>query len=476
MFKSTKKLHLVCLCFFAVTALVLVGIALHAINKQASIYPYTTSENYFYPFDDNKSKVIDIELNNGQLTLPDDAGEYQTAFLKVDVETTAMGKVFLPCVEMVANGSSATEYFEHGARGTRYLNLSRFLAGGELAGQHSTHIQLKGTRVSFSDQKAQLVLFKNSDISHSKILVLAPHPDDAEIAAYGLYSSSNDVYVVTVTAGDAGGKKYQQIYPDEKVHYLKKGKVRTWNSITVPMLGGVPSQNILNLGYYDATLASMYKKKPSAVESLSTGISDINLYRKQNVSNLLNGLAGEVNWHSLVSDIEFLLKEIKPDIIVAPYPLLDHHLDHKFTTVALLEAIKQIQLKQGELYLYSNHFWLNEFFPYGEEGGVISLPPNFDERLYFSRVYSHWLSTEKQGDKVMALDAMNDLRPEPQWRFTSHAIESAYNKIISGVYGQDNSYYKRSVRDNELFFVVDIAEIYKDEILERIQGDTTSFD
>ncbi|TDA89239.1 PIG-L family deacetylase, partial [Halomonas marinisediminis] len=92
-----------------------------------------------------------------------------------------------------------------------------------------------------------------------RILILSPHPDDAEIAAYGLYASyPENTYVVTVTAGDAGEFKYDEIYQDSLTHYLQKGKIRTWNSLTVPMLGGVKSENIINLGYFNEALPTMY--------------------------------------------------------------------------------------------------------------------------------------------------------------------------------------------------------------------------
>ena len=180
--------------------------------------------------------------------------------------------------------------------------------------------------------------------------------DDAEIAAFGLYSDNKETYIITVTAGDAGDYQYNEIYKDKVQHYLKKGELRTWNSITVPMLAGIPPEQSINLGFFDGTLERMFSNKSQPVNGLYTNTLDINTYRKMNVSSLSAGLSGESSWNSLVENLTYLLEEIKPDIIVAPYPALDSHPDHKFSSIALFEAIKISNKIDGHLYLYSNHF------------------------------------------------------------------------------------------------------------------------
>jgi hypothetical protein len=103
---------------------------------------------------------------------------------------------------------------------------------------------------------------------------------------------------------------------------------------------------------------------------------------------------------------------------------------------------------------------LNEYYPYGEMGGTISLPPSFDKKLYFDGIYSHPLSKTKQQDKLFAFEAMHDLRPDTEWRFIKGSIKMALRKIRDKIKGE-NSYYKRALRSNELFFVVNFKNIGK---------------
>ena len=432
------------------------------INAKSEIYPYDTAKSYLYEFNRTYSTIGDLDLNSGKIRLAGKDIAGNTAFLKVDVETTLMGKYFQPSIELVSGESSVIQYFEHGAKGTRFINISSLLTKGEKL------ISLKGNYASVREGGVQLVSFKNRDVYEQKILVLAPHPDDAEIAAYGLYSDNNRSYVVTITAGEAGKYKYNELYRDRVQHYLKKGELRTWDSITVPLLGGIPPDNILNLGFFDLSLQKMFNEKSKEIGGVFTDISDINTFRKQNISGLARGLTGNSSWNSLVENLVYLLEKIKPDIIVTPYPALDTHPDHKLTTVALLEAIKTLGIRDGELYLYSNHFVLNEYYPYGKEGGTISLPPSFEDNIYYDRIYSHPLSSDKQKDKLFALEAMHDLRPDTTWRFSKAALKMALEQIERDVSGRENSYYKGSVRSNELFFVIDIKNIYSEDILKSL--------
>ena len=57
---------------------------------------------------------------------------------------------------------------------------------------------------------APLRLFANGlDLSRT-MLVLAPHPDDAEIAAFGVYANRNAT-IVTITTGNAGPRSYEAV-------------------------------------------------------------------------------------------------------------------------------------------------------------------------------------------------------------------------------------------------------------------------
>ncbi len=459
-----RKIKLYILTLIAIVLIASSFFIAKVTKARSEIYSYDTTKSYMYDFDQSDADIIDLDFKNTKIRLDNDDNVHRSSFLKVNVETTFMGKYLQPSIELKVGEVSFIQYFERGAKGIRYINLSSLMAKGKI------EIVLEGKHISVMGDTVQLISFKNQDIKKLKILVLSPHPDDAEIAAYGVYSDSNQSYIITITAGDAGKFKYNEIYQNKVQHYLKKGELRTWDSITVPLFGGVSAEHILNLGFFDRSLIRMFKDQSKEVGGYYTDTLDINTYRKQNISSLATGLTGNSNWNSLVENLSYLLKKIKPDIIVTPYPALDTHPDHKLTTVALFEAIKASSIKDGNLYLYSNHFLYNEYFPYGKAGGTISLPPNFEDEIYFESIYSHSLSSDKQKDKLFALEAMHDLRLDTEWRFPGFPIKLAQEVIETRIMGKNKSYFKRSVRSNELFFVVKISNIYNKDILDSIRG------
>jgi len=474
--KTQKPLFI---ALFSAIAILLAAPLIYIINIRASAYPYNTTIDYHYDFDGTDAKLIDLYLKDGKCNLPILHDANYSLFLKIDISTTFIGQFFQPEARLSADNISISDYFENGAKGIRYINITPLTSlyhGGDKLKKESVEVQLTGIRVRFKDQPVKLIIFRNNDILKSTILIVAPHPDDAEIAALGLYSSNKSAYIVTVTAGDAGTYQYDELYINRKNHFIKKGKIRTWNSITVPLLAGISPDRVLNLGFFDGTLETMFKVNPANVKALYTGLSNIDVFRNQNISPLVTLLRGGADWNSLVENFENLLNRIQPDIIVTPYPVLDRHPDHKFTSIALFEAIKRANIRRGSLYLYTNHFVLNEYYPYGNIGGVISLPPAFSllpcfkGPIYFKSIYSHILSAERQKDKIIALDAMNDLRPDTTWRFSKDAIKMALTSLRRDILGQSVSYYRRAVRNNELFFVVDINDIYDQQILDSITG------
>ena len=240
--------------------------------------------------------------------------------------------------------------------------------------------------------------------------MLAPHPDDAEIAAFGLYANRN-ASVVTVTAGNAGSPTYEAVFDDPGDLYLFKGRIRVIDSITIPWQGGIPPERTFNMGYFDARLAEMYAKRDAVIPEMYRPNADINVYRRENVGSLLPLRPRESTWGNLVDDTLTLLKKVKPAVIVAPHPQLDTHRDHQYTTVALSEALARWN-RPVTLLLYTNHAEGNRY-PYGPAGTLLSLPPPPPGDVVLDRVYSHPVSPALQRLKLFALESMHDLRMSP---------------------------------------------------------------
>lgn len=451
---------LICLVMVAL----IIATPIYVLHMRSSIYPYDVTQNYEYDFSESNADISQLELTNGKLILPGFDGSRQSTFVRLHARSTFRGKFHEPSLTLTSGQETYTQYFERGAQGFRFINISPLVS--EVGGE----IQFEGKYISLEDQTVELVVFPNESMDQARVLIIAPHPDDAEIASYGLYSSNENSYVVTVTAGEAGPHKYDEIFEDEETHYLKKGKLRTWNSLTVPLLGGIPPEQIINLGYFDGTLAAMHQDPTTPFSGLYTQTADIKTFRDQNVSSIVAGLNGGSDWNSLVENLQYLLEVIQPDVIVTPHPSLDRHKDHKYSSVAVFEAIKKSGLQEGQLYLYTNHFVLNEYYPYGKTGGAVSLPPNFGEGPYFDSIYSHHLSLDSQKDKILALEAMNDLRLDTEWTMSRGAFKTAFENVERDILGQENSYYKRAVRSNELFFVTEIRSLYNEEKYSKLVG------
>ncbi len=373
------------------------------------------------------------------------AAVWDTAVVQLSVTVAADAQN--PFVEISSGGVSDRQYFPPGDSGTRWLNLS-FLRG-TLAPGHRVSLRAEG--VTLSPEAIVRLFSAGPDLSKS-MLVLAPHPDDAEIAAFGIYANRRAT-VVTVTAGNAGAPTYEAVFDDLPELYLFKGRIRLIDSITVPLQGGIPPDRTFNMGYFDARVAAMYEKRDEVVPEMYRQNSDINVYRTVNVGSLLPKRPRDSKWSHLVDDTLAVLKKVKPEVIVAPHPQLDTHRDHQYTTVALSEALARWK-NPVMLLLYTNHADRNRY-PYGPAGTLMSLPPPPPGEVALDRVYSHPVPASLQRLKLFALESMHDLRYTPSRQFQLARPELRTMAVEKTGPEPDITYLRRAPRSNELFYVYD---------------------
>jgi hypothetical protein len=281
-----------------------------------------------------------------------------------------------------------------------------------------------------------------------KILILAPHPDDAEIAAFGLYADRNAT-IITVTSGNAGDMNYRANVSDPAEHYLLKGYLRAVDSVTVPWQGQIPPDQTYNLGYFDAQLFPMFQNPDQVLPELYGPNQDVAPYRRANLGKLLPVGSRTNTWNHLVEDLTAILHKVKPAIIVMPHPFLDSHMDHEYASVALVQALQKWN-ENPIFLLYTNHAAANRY-PYGPEGTVMSPPPFSKSDLQIQGVYSHQLDPLLQRRKLFALESMHDLRLSPDEQNTCD---------VSGLFRRPDyprvpevDYLRRGPRSNELFYV-----------------------
>jgi LmbE family N-acetylglucosaminyl deacetylase len=376
-----------------------------------------------------------------RFTWPRSDSPWDTALLAV----RSWGAEQNPYVDISVGEFHIQQYLDANAVGVRWLNMSglheRLVAGAEVI--------IRTHAVTLEPAAATLRLFDNQLDLRQRILVIAPHPDDAEIAAFGLYAD-RQASVVTVTAGNGGDMNYRANVSDPAEHYALKGYLRAVDSVTVPWQGHIPPERTANLGYFDERLDAMYAAPTDAIAEAYGPNTDVALYRRANLSNLVSGAARSNSWQHLVEDLVEVLRKVNPQIVVMPDPRLDTHTDHEFASVALEQALAQWQGNPVFL-LYTNHNDDNRY-PYGPAGTVVSLPPGA-QRVSMQKIYSHPTAHDLQIRKLFALDSMHDLRLSPDEQSTCSLPAIAHRPDYPRIPEED--YFRRAPRANELFYVFD---------------------
>ncbi len=180
----------------------------------------------------------------------------------------------------------------------------------------------------------------NPEYSKQRVMVIAPHADDAELAAFGLYSRAEKPWIVTLTAGEIEAEHYQQMGLDPVEASRTKGRLRAWDSIAVPLWAGVPQAHCVQLGYFCLQLPAMRATPDQPVASREAELSDIRLFRQFNPFPLPADVDGLPTWNNLLADLRQLLLTARPEVIVLPHPLLDPHPDHICAQQAVVEALQ----------------------------------------------------------------------------------------------------------------------------------------
>ncbi len=406
--QKPKKRILPVFWWLLIPVLIAAFFYMDAEHRYYKSFRYDLRADYRYAFPSGSVSPVMIERDGFQWPLGEKG--LDTAFLKIAVRSDWTSFFCFPYIEIRYRGMVLRQYFEKTGRGIRYLNLSPLFKTLPPPAMNEK-IVLEGHHLAWNPGASELYLFRNPEIKKARILILAPHPDDAEIAAFGLYNNQ-DAYIITLTAGEGGKQKYKRFFKDPKNHALFQGKVRTWDSIVIPFWGGIPPEKCFNLGYFDETLHDMFRNPARKTGSHLAETFDLNTFRQYNLSDLLpKNAPEEPTWNNLVATLEHLLTEINPSVIVTPNPLTDAHPDHQFTTVALLEALQKTPAIKGSLYLYTVHDSYSTRWPLGNATSIVSLPPFFSQLPFFEKIYSHSLTPEAYNRKLFAMDDMHDLRP-----------------------------------------------------------------
>jgi LmbE family N-acetylglucosaminyl deacetylase len=425
------------------------------IEVPPAINPHNVPTSYDpYRFDVDKSVAQSVRLTHTRdevrFTWPHmSANTWDTALLGVK----SAGAESQPWIEVSAGAVTVRQFLDPNAIGIRWLNLSGLR--NELVG--GAQVTVRANAVTLQADDATVRLFQNRLDLRKPLLVIAAHPDDAEIAAFGLYADRQST-IVTLTAGNAGTMNYRAQVADPPEHYRLKGYLRAVDSVLVPWQGGIPPDRSYNLGYFDGRLDVMYADPSRTIHEVYGPNTDVAPYRRANVGALLSNESRTNTWNHLVEDIVTILRKVNPAIIVMPDPRLDSHLDHEYAAVAVAQALERWD-REATFLLYTNHASSNHY-PFGPAGSVMSLPPIAPgaEDITLQKVFSYETGQELQTRKLFALESMHDLRLSPEEQSTCatpnvQRRSDDYPRMI------EEDYLRRAVRANEIFYTFDRAGV-----------------
>ncbi len=418
---------------------------LHSVLLTDHIYYQPASD---YRWNPKGYKSYPATINNGELILPEELDRKDTVLLKIKVTASLSGRWFDPNVEVSTTDRSYQQYVERDCNGCRYINLTpAFETGGKL--------KISANHCSLENEGSELLVFSRPDIRNSKVLIIAPHADDAEIAAFGLYKNT-DSMVVTVSAGEAEPETFRQYQKDSQQNSQKtailKGRVRAWDSVAIPKWAGLAEDRAIHLGYFCKHLKRMHDQPDQIISSDYAGISDTRVFRAFNSIKLESDSHGTSSWKQLVADLKEVIEQFEPDYIVTPHLIVDAHEDHHYCTLAVQEAAAQSEQITPEYLYYANHLTETDMHPYGPSGSLVSLPPVVNQDIELNGVFSFTLSDEDQQDKVFAIEMNHDLRRPV--RFKKWLRKRLQKKLIGRYqpdFGEDE-FFRKAVRVNELFF------------------------
>lgn len=407
------------------------------------------------PFDPALARCVTVEVAADGLRWPRVDGRWDAALLELRVRSHLAGRVRDPGLVVGAGDGALRQHFERGVRGRRFVNLSALAAARPRPGES---LALAGLGLGWETGPTCLWLFDNPVVEGST-LVVAAHPDDAEIAAFSFYSRS-DTWVVTLTAGEASRKAHPPVGSDAAAQRAFVGRLRSWDSLVVPFLGGVPPARTLQLGYADGSLAALRAAPEQPQPAGEARQAELRGYRALNLSPLALPAREAATWHALVADLRFLVAALRPATVVAPHPLVEAHPDHRVAALAVAEALRANDWRGGRLLLYTARPASSWHFPEGDRDAEVGLPPWFAPERLGQRVVSRPLSVADRERKHLALRSMHDLGlPAPAADTPLALVRRQADEWYGLLFRPDRSYFRRAVRPSEVFFAIDAEQV-----------------
>lgn len=413
---------------------------------------YPPRQDYCYGFPQGVPPVAVTLGNSGEILLDEPVafGQDDTLFLALRLKSSLLGRFFDPAVVLVAGDTVDAQVFERNAGGLRYVNLTGFAGAIQDAS-----LRVVARRCRLADS-GQLYVFKHPNYLGKRVLVVSPHADDAELAAFGLYSRARESWIVTLTVGEVEAGHYRRMGFSPAAAALLKGRLRAWDSVAVPRWGGVPAENCLQLGYFCMQLPAMQASPDKSIGSREADLCATRPFRGYNRIALPGDSCGLPTWNSLKADLLHIVELVKPEVIVLPHPGLDPHPDHVSAYELVTEILADSGCRPETLLCYANHLHNNDRWPMGEVHSGVPLPPLF-EGVEAGIPCCLVMPDNVQHDKAMALGMMHDLlTPLPLKKRLRRCLQASFSGRRWPAYGE-NEFFRKAVRRHELFWVYPLS-------------------
>ena len=196
-----------------------------------------------------------------------------------------------------------------------------------------------------------------------RLLVVAPHPDDAFHAA-GLIQRTlalgGKVKVLGITLGDGNNRFALKLLEDQAYHRdvrpsVNYGYYREQEDFTALAKLGVEPSNVVHLGFPDGGLAAILTAPDAehAYRSSNTGCSATPYVTSPAYSK-------PYTHRELLALIQNTIVDFGPDLIVAPHPN-DQHPDHAATYFLIQDALQNLTIeRQPEILSFMSFGTANE--------------------------------------------------------------------------------------------------------------------
>lgn len=211
--------------------------------------------------------------------------------------------------------------------------------------------------------------------SSDRILVIAPHPDDESLGCAGIIRRAIEkkipAQVVLMTNGD-GYKRAVELHfktlnpiPAE---FKELGVIRRLESIDAMKELGLGKKHIIFLSYPDGGINSLFNQNWD-YDNLHRGVNEATYAPCPFAYEKEAPYCGE----NVVKNLEQIIKDFKPSIILYPDPGDDHH-DHWATSAFMEYALAETNYK-GKPFTYLVHKGFDWPFPWAYVPKYYLLPP-----------------------------------------------------------------------------------------------------